>query len=138
MVRKIILVFSIFMIIAAGATWYYVFEYSKNHHRDVVTEDAIVVSADKLTKDFLTNETTGNSRYLNKAVLVNGVVLSRNKDQAGQITVTLKGTDAMTSVLCTLKPAIKSLPKDSSITIKGICTGFLSDVVVNEAVIVVK
>lgn len=135
--RKKIFIFSIiFIVVFAGATWFYVFEYSKIHHRNVADEKGITIDAALLVRDFQNNEKAANAKYLNKAVEVKGKIAEINKDQAGNTTLTLKCDDPFSNVFCTLKITEKLTVKDSAITVKGICTGFLSDVVINEAIIV--
>ncbi|HVV55201.1 MAG TPA: hypothetical protein VHC47_07755 [Mucilaginibacter sp.] len=128
---------ALFLIIMSGA-WYYVFQYSKTHHRDVANENALWVSAAQIVKDYQANEQAANAKYLNKAIGIQGVVLKRGKDQAGDITLTLKSGDPFVSVFCTLKPGISPNLRDSTVVVKGICTGFLSDVVLDEAIVVNK
>jgi hypothetical protein len=134
MKKKIFLSILFIVIAFAAGTWYYVFEYSKTHHRDVADEKGIAVNAAQIVKEFQTNEAAANTKYLNKALEVKGVVTEIKKDQSGNTTVSLKSDDAFAIVFCTLKtnqhPDI-----GSNIIIKGICTGFLSDVVINEAIV---
>lgn len=135
MKKKIFLSVLLLVIVLAAGTWYYVFDYSKTHHRDVANEKGIVVNAVQIVKEFQTNEATANTKYLNKALEVNGVITEIKKDQAGHTTVSLKSDDAFSIVFCTLKSANPHLNTGSNITIKGICTGFLSDVVINEGIV---
>jgi hypothetical protein len=136
MKKKIILIALTFVFTSVLGVWYYVFQYSKTHHRNVESEDAVIITAAKIVKDYQTNETAANNNYLNKAVEVKGEVLKENKDQAGNMTVTIKSGDAFSNIFCTLKPGIRLGVKDSVIVIKGICSGFLSDVVLDDAVVV--
>ncbi|MFB9842377.1 OB-fold protein [Mucilaginibacter ginsenosidivorans] len=133
--KKIIfgVIAAIFVVAASG--WYYVFEYSETHHRSVENEKATVVTATRIVKDFEANEASANARYLDKAIEVKGVILKKEKDQAGNTTITLKSGDPFANIFCTLKPGRYDL-RDSVIVVKGICTGFLSDVVLNGAVVV--
>ncbi|MDE3236591.1 MAG: hypothetical protein KGO81_11600 [Bacteroidota bacterium] len=135
MVKRIIL-FGVFpaLIIALGV-WYYVFVYSKNHHRDVMNEKAIQVTSVQIVKGFQASENTANSQYLNKALEITGQVAEVKKDQAGNTTVTLKSDDPFVFVLCTLKKQT-AVNSGQTVKIKGICTGFLSDVVINDAYVV--
>jgi len=135
MKKKIFISGIIFIILFAVATWYYVFEYSKIHHRNVADEKGITIEATVLVRDFQKDETTANAKYLNKAVEVIGNLAEINKDQAGNTTLTLKSDDPLSYVFCTLKTKEALHVKDSSMKVKGICTGFLSDVVINEAII---
>ena len=99
------------------------------------SERAVVVTAAHLVKDYETNEKAANAKYLNKAVELKGVILSHKKDLSGNNTVIIKSGEAFSNVFCTLKPGI-TLGRDSVVEVKGFCTGFLSDVVLSEAIVV--
>lgn len=136
---KIKVVLSVFLIglsMAAGA-WYYVFVYAKNHHRSVADETGIVISAGNIVKEYQANESASNTKYLNKALQISGVVSEVKKDQIGNTTVTIKSDDPFASVFCTLANKEAVVPAvGKNVSVKGICTGFLSDVVIADAVLV--
>ena len=67
---------------------------------------------------------------------ISGEVLEAKKDQTGNTILVLKSDDALSNVFVTLKAADQIASVGSSITIKGICTGFLSDVVIIDAIFV--
>ncbi|WP_295801391.1 hypothetical protein [Mucilaginibacter sp.] len=133
---KIVLILLALCFTSVATVWYYVFQYSKTHHRDVESENAISVTAGQLVKDYQANESSANTRYLNKVIQIKGDVIKEGKDQAGNYTVTLKSNDPFSGVLCTLKNGSKINSTHSTIVVKGICAGFLTDVVLNEGVIV--
>lgn len=135
MLKKLIFIGLGLIAICATSTWYYIFQYSKTHHRNVESERAVVVTAAHLVKDYETNEKAANAKYLNKAVELKGVILSHKKDLSGNNTVIIKSGEAFSNVFCTLKPGI-TLGRDSVVEVKGFCTGFLSDVVLSEAIVV--
>lgn len=136
MKKKILFIAFAVILIGASGIWYYVFQYSETHHRTVENENAIVVSAAKIVKDYETNEMAANKKYLNKAIQVKGAVLTEKTDQAGNITVTLKSGDDFSNVFCTLRKGETIKKADSVVAIKGFCSGHLSDVVLNDAIIV--
>ena len=132
--KKIIFGAIALVLVVATSGWYYVFEYSKTHHRNVENEDAVVVTASQIVKEYESNEKSANTKYLNKAIEVKGVVEKKEKDQAGNTTLTLKSGDQFANIFCTLKSGAPAVA-DSVVVVKGVCTGFLSDVVLNDAVI---
>jgi hypothetical protein len=136
MKKKAIWILVIVFLLGSVNIWYYVFQYSKTHHRNVADEVALMVTSAQIVKDFQSNEKTANSKYLNKAIEVKGVMLKEEKDQSGNTTLTLKSGDPFANIFCTLKPGFQIPKKDSVVVVKGICTGFLSDVVLNDAVVV--
>jgi len=104
--------------------------------RDVTDETAIKIAAPAIFDSFVLNETKANQLYLNKAIEVTGEVAEFKKNQSGQSVVYLKTSDPMFGVNCTFKTDPGFLTKGSTITFKGICTGYLSDVIINQGIIV--
>ena len=134
--KKILLAILITILFAAGGTYYYVFVYSKNHHRDVQSETAIVVTADDLTKAYDANEKDANTKYLDKAVEVTGVIIEIGKGDTGEPIITIGKTDAFTNVDIYLKAKTAVVNKiGDKITAKGKLIGKLSNVKISEAII---
>jgi tRNA_anti-like len=104
--------------------------------RDVQDEKAVSIAAMAIFDSFTVNETKANERYLNKAIQVTGEVSEVKKNQDGQAVVYLKSTDPVFGVNCTFKEDPGPLEKGTTITFKGICTGYLSDVIINQGVII--
>jgi hypothetical protein len=134
--KKAIGLVLIFIIVLASAAYYYVFVYAKNHHRDIQAEQSIVVVADSLSAAFGADEAKANATYLNKAIQVTGAILSIDKNQAGQTTLLVGDKAAFSNVSITLTTPLPSkYGVGSTITVKGVCTGALSDVVVTDGVV---
>jgi hypothetical protein len=94
------------------------------------------IKADELVKAFQENEASANKQYLDKVLLINGVVGATAKTQAGETSVTLSSSDPFSGVMATLDSTITSQVKvGDTIDIKGFCKGFLSDVVITNAII---
>ncbi len=122
--------------ISAFGGYYYVFVYSKTHHRNVQSEKGIVIVADSLSAQFQANEKEANSKYLNKAIEVTGIIVSIDKNQEGKITVIIGRADSFSNVSVTLISTTPLTQKvGETITIKGVCTGALSDVIITEGVV---
>lgn len=134
-IKVVLSVFLVGLFLAAGV-WYYVFVCAKNHHRSAADETCIVVSAGNIVKEYQANEAASNTKYLNKALQISGLVSEVKKDQIGNTTVTIKSEDPFASVFCTLTDKETALPVvGKQVSVKGICTGFLSDVVIADAVL---
>lgn len=99
--------------------------------RDVSTEKPIIVTAQQIFKDYNTNEKEANVKYLDKAVQVSGEIMETKTDQEGKTVCLLKTEDPFFGVNCKLKKNA-TLQVGQRITLKGICTGYLTgaDVVV--------
>ena len=104
--------------------------------RDVKDETAIVISANAIFDSFAVNEKRANDLYLNKAIQVNGKVSKVLKNQNGQAVVYLETNDPIFGVNCTFKEDPGPIAKGSTITFKGVCTGYLSDVVINQGIMI--
>jgi hypothetical protein len=104
--------------------------------RNVANETSISVDATELFKDFSSDETIANSKYLDKAIKVSGVVGEISKNQQGQTIVVLQTLDPLFGVACTLKKNnISQLETGTKISLKGICSGFTSDVVLRDCIL---
>ena len=133
--NKIIIVIALIAAIAF-IVYYYVFVYSIQHRRQVQSETGIVITSDSLVAKYQADEKLANSLYLNKAVVVTGVILSIDKNQEGKTTLVLGRSDSFSNVSVTMISTAPITQKvGESITIKGLCTGALSDVVITDGVV---
>jgi hypothetical protein len=133
--NKIIIVIALITAIAFSA-YYYIFIYSSNNHRQVQSETAIAITSDSLVAKYQADEKLANSLYLNKAVAVTGNLLSIDKNQEGKTTLVIGRSDSFSNVSVTLtNNAPISQKVGTPITIKGLCTGALSDVVITDAAV---
>ena len=131
--RKIIFL-SILLIAVAGFGYaYYIWN---KPARDVSNEEGIKITSVAIYDSFSTNEQSANAHYLNKAIEVTGKVNDVKKNQAGETVVYLESSDPVFGVNCTFKRDPGAIAKGSEITFKGICTGYLSDVILNEGVLI--
>ncbi len=133
--NKIIIVIALIAAIAFGV-YYYVFVYSSQHRRQVQSETGIVITSDSLVAKYQADENLANSLYLNKAVVVTGNLLSIDKNQEGKTTLVIGSSDSFSNVSVTMISTAPITQKvGESITIKGLCTGALSDVVITDGVV---
>jgi len=133
--NKIIIAIALIAAIAFGV-YYYVFVYSSQHRRQVQSETGIVITSDSLVAKYQADEKLANSLYLNKAVVVTGNLLSIDKNQEGKTTLVIGRSDSFSNVSITMSSNLPIAQKVSeSITIKGLCTGALSDVVITDGVV---
>ena len=132
---KLIYAIAVVAITALGG-YYYVFVYSKTHHRNVQSEKGIVIQADSLSAAYQADEKNANALYLNKAVEISGTIVSIDKNQEGKITLIIGRADSFSNVSVTLISTTPISQKiGETITIKGVCTGALSDVIITEGVV---
>jgi len=135
MIKKIIIVALIAIIAAAGSGYYYVFIYMKNKKFDMVNAEATSITSVELVKAFQTDEAGSNVAYLDKVLQITGTVSTTGTTQTGEKTITLGSEDPFSGVMATLdSTATISVAEGETITIKGFCKGFLSDVVITNAI----
>lgn len=106
--------------------------YNKPHIDVADSKSDIVVSADKIQRDFSTNENLANTNYLEKIIEVSGEISELTLENKKGI-ITLKTKDDFGSVLCHLSDnstqKMNTLKVGKSVRLKGICTGYLMDVI---------
>jgi DNA/RNA endonuclease YhcR with UshA esterase domain len=105
---------------------------NKSHIDISTTSPEITVTATQLIDEFTIDELASNTKYLDKLIAVNGTISSIKKEEEKGI-ISLKTDDDFGSVLCHLSieatQKIAQLKIGQNIQIKGICTGFLMDVI---------
>lgn len=96
-----------------------------------------IFTADDIQKQFADDETAASAKYINKIIEVSGVVASVEESGKNQYNIALKTGNDMSSVICTVKtpPAI-TVNEGDKISIRGECSGYLMDVLMNNCVIV--
>ena len=99
--------------------------------------DFIITSID-LQKAFEENEAASIARYVNKIIEVTGTIESVKAGEGNITSVILKTESGLSSVICTLSseadPA--DLVRGNEVVIRGECSGFLMDVLLNNCVII--
>lgn len=100
------------------------------------------LTADSLFSVFNSDEKAATERFGGKTLLLKSSVISVDRDEKGNVTVTL--VDPMTGVTCTIdslqavkqKTLIDALSEGQAVTIKGRCDGMLTDVKISKCMII--
>lgn len=108
--------------------------YINQPHRSVQNADGISIDADSLFLAFAQNEAAANALYLNKVLVVHGKIKSIEQNTEGKAVIVLDAGDLMFGINCTLDGQ-STFKEGDEVTVKGICTGYLADVVITQAVI---
>lgn len=100
----------------------------------------VAVTAAKLMSDFEGDEQAANEMYLDKVVEVSGVVSEVKSSETG-VTVILDSESLMGGVTCGFKEGEVSLAEmtenvGAPLKVKGQCTGYLMDVILERCVLV--
>jgi hypothetical protein len=133
---KITLAVVLFIAIAGIGTGIYLFNLK---HKDLskVKPDFVITSTD-LQKAFEVNESTATARYVNKVIEVSGEISSLKPGENNTLSILFKTGSDMSSVICTFPASGKpvNLTAGSPVTIRGECSGYLMDVLLNNCAIV--
>lgn len=132
---KIALFVVFFLALAGIFTALYLFNMQ---HKDLQkAKPDYVISAVDLQKAFEENESLAVSTYVNKVLEVNGIIESVKKGEQNVLSITLKAGSDLSAVICTFPAetdSSKFIP-GNQITVRGDCSGFLMDVLLNNCVI---
>lgn len=133
------LLFGALGIVAIGAIVGYMM-WNKPHKNIVKAAPDLVMESANLFSDFETDEAAANTKYLNKLIQVTGVVKLVTKDDDGKVSIVLDSGSELAGVICELDELTEHPRTDfqegEKLTIKGICTGMLMDVVLVRCVVV--
>jgi len=134
--KKIVLPI-IFLSIVVAVVAYNV--YNKPHVDVADAKADVTVTAENLFSEFSNDEIKANTQYLDKIIQVQGLIQNLKVENELGV-VTLKTEDDFGTVQCNLSRDATSnfrlLKENDLVTIKGICTGYLMDVVLVKSEIV--
>lgn len=148
MSRKKTILF-LFLLAAVAAAWYGYKEYTRTN-KDLASAKAdFVLMATDLIKEYESNDAASADKYNGKILEVNGQVKSVEKDDKGYYTVVIGDNTNMSSVRCAIdsthEDKATGLISQSSVTVRGACTGYNkdemglgSDIILNRCVIINK
>ncbi len=103
-------------------------------HRNVADESAVERTALQLAGDYEKDEVSANKQYLGNAVQVSGTVSEVTFNQQNKPIVVLQG-NSMSGVQCTLQDKAVAIKKGDAVIIKGFCTGYLTDVIMDRCIV---
>lgn len=134
--KKILL---ILFVLAAGGVAYGVYMYNKPHKNMQRQAVDFKMAASTLYNDFEENEEAANAKYLDKVIAVSGSIRSIVKED-GKVSIILDTDNLLGGITCELDDFSEHTQTDfqegDQISIKGICTGMLMDVVLVRCVII--
>lgn len=89
------------------------------------------ITAEKLYMTFSENETEANKIYLNKVIKLTGKVQKAEHTEEG-VNVYLSTEGESSGVICNFEPGVvdtDDFDEQNNVTIQGLCSGYLFDVV---------
>ncbi len=132
--KKTILIILLLGVIAGAITAYMLWN---KPHRTAEEKPFAMISANDLFMEFSSDETAAWTKYRDKVIQVAGTVEEIKTDASGNTDIVFTTDDILGKVVITLKQGatVNGAIVGSVIEVKGICNGFLSDVLLNQGVI---
>jgi exopolysaccharide biosynthesis protein len=118
------LIFSLLLVILLMIVSYVWMFYWNKPQQNIKNAKAISITATELFNEYSTAD-----KYIDKIIEVTGEVLSTSKNNEGKQVILLKTDDPMFGINCTMEEEA-TVKEGEAVTIKGICTGYLTDVVI--------
>lgn len=132
---KIVLIIITILALAGAATGIYLYNLKPKDLGKVKPD--FVVTSSELQSAFEENETAAVVKYVNKTVEVSGEIGSVEPGENNSVNISLKTNSSYSSVICTFPSGVDSgkIKEGSQISIRGECSGYLMDVLLNNCVL---
>ena len=116
--------------------WVFVFYLPKTDiYKNITVQKSPPITAIEIAKDFIADENAAFTKYSGKQIEVSGEVVN-SQIENGKTAVFLKTADEGTQIYFLLKDSLPLLNIGNTVTLKGVCTGYLGDVQFNDGEIV--
>ena len=134
MIKKILIPLVVLVAIGAGIGYYL---YNKPVASLENKKADVTVTADQILTEHEQDESAANDKYLGKVVAVSGRVSAVTQEE-GKAKVQLETSNPIASVICELEDGKTpgALKAGEEATIKGMCSGYLSDVILVQSTVV--
>lgn len=138
--RKILVISGILFLLGTLVALFIIMKQLHKPHIDIyATDPDITISINTLLNDYNIDEKKANQKYLDKVIQTEGIIKKIDINNGNTlILITEKNTS--NSVVCYMEPfenkKVLTLEVGQSIKVKGICTGFLMDVVLVRTIII--
>ena len=130
--KKVLLVLLALAALGAGIG-FYMFNKPLTSTQSMKTDYKIQSNA--LLTDFEENEVEANAKYLDKVIEMTGEI-DKVEIKDEKTSVYLATDNPLSSIIFQLEQPLEDLSEGQVVTLKGICTGYLMDVVLVRAVLI--
>ena len=135
MTKKTLIIVSALTVTGVGAS-IAMSEYSRKPETALEKTEVASITATDLLAAFVADEQAANAKYVGQqeqAIRVTGTIRSVGPESGGLVNVVLETNDAMAGIVCEFAKADvpASWKPGDHVTLKGICTGYLIDVILN-------
>jgi hypothetical protein len=113
--------------------------YNKKPANMQTTKADYLIMANDLARAFENDAVGASNKYVNKVIEVTGIIQYAGSVNDGVMTIALKGT-GLSNVICTFQniPDIMQTDTGVMITLRGVCSGYLLDVLLNDCILIKK
>jgi len=124
--------------IAIGGILAALYMYNLKHKDLQKVKPDFVTTAFALQKEFEIDEIAATTKYINKVLEINGKIESVKAGEGNIISVTLKTGSDFSFVICSFPSTItiEHFVAGNQITLRGECSGFLMDVLLNNCAVI--
>jgi len=134
--KKILIAVLIVLVLAGAGLAYYLYQKPVESLREAKSEQSM--TSEELYSSFEADESAANEKFTGAVITVEGelVEILENSDQSS--TLILSSTHPIFGVKCRLNPKDNPTaipPTGNKVRIKGLCTGFNSDVEMDQCII---
>jgi hypothetical protein len=91
------------------------------------------MEAASLLEAFENDENSANAKYLDKVIEVKGSVV-KIEEKDGNSTIYMEASNPLSNVIFQLENSVSGIKEGDQVTLKGLCTGYLMDVVMVRAI----
>ena len=131
--KKKILIAGLFIAVAMGLMAVYM--YRKGPELVVTGRPVYSMSAAELFAEYENDEQAADARYLNKVIAVRGKVADVAESDTSGVNVILAAQDPMFGISCSFREKPDKLSVGDEVTVNGLCSGKLMDVLLIRCVI---
>jgi hypothetical protein len=125
------------MFIGLAAILAALYMYNLKHTDMAKAKPDFIITATALLKEFEDNEAAASAKYINKIVELTGTVATVKPAENNIVNISLVTESDLSSVICTFAAISdpSSVKTGDVITLRGECSGFLMDVLLNNCAI---
>lgn len=99
-----------------------------------------VIDVSSLANEFSQDENAAAAKYVDKVLEVTGPILAIEPTSDSTMNIILSAENQVTGVICSFKnavdPSSQNIKEGEIITIRGVCSGMLMDILLNNCAIV--
>ncbi len=126
--KKRSLITFILLAVLIGAAIFFIYTKWNKAPESIENVDAVQLTATDLFHAFAENEQQATKTYNGKVLEITGIVSSTATNQEGKTIVQLQSHDPLFGINCTMEKE-EMIKEGETVTLKGICSGFTTDVI---------